>query len=209
MKNKVLIEKLQRLNPEADVVISTGDTFDDIEDFSLSWGGPNLGEGADGMDAEFVYINPVSTDNSEHVTIPDIIKVSAGVLYWEDGEVNGEDDISYDEQEKGVKPKMPCAELRGDEYRWNLDIDPKTGIVLNWPKGNTAKVHYKVCDECEINYYENGTLICDNDSDGYVPKFLSPDENGYGDYLIMSIDENGQISNWSVYDFNRWVKEDR
>lgn len=88
MKNRDLIEKLQRLNPEANVVISTGNTFDDIEDFSLSWGGPNLGEGADGMDAEFVYINPVSTDNSEPVTIPDIIKVSAGVRYWEDGEVN-------------------------------------------------------------------------------------------------------------------------
>lgn len=205
MKNKDLIEKLQQLNPEADVVISTGNTFDDIEDFSLSWGGPNLGEGADGMDAEFVYVKPVSTDNSEHVTIPDIIKVSAGVRYWENGRVNGENDISYDKQEEGIQPKMPCAELREDEYRWNLEIDPETGIILNWPKGNTADVYYKVCDDCEIEYYENGKLICNNEKDYYVPKFLSPDGEGYGDYMIMSIDGNGQIANWSKSYFQKWV----
>lgn len=136
-----------------------------------------------------------------------LIKVSAGVLYWEDGEVNGEDDISYDEQEEGTQPKMPCAELRGDEYRWNLKIDPETGVITNWPKGTTAKTHYKVCDECEIEYYEDGKLVCTNDNDGYVPKFLSPSGEGYGDYMIMSIDENGQIANWSKSYFQKWVNE--
>ena len=132
------------------------------------------------------------------------IKVSAGVRYWEDGVINGEDDITYEEREKGVQPKMPCAELRGNEYRWNLIIDPETGIILNWKRGVKAHVHYKVCDECEIEYFEDGTLICTNESDGYVPKFLSPDAEGYGDYMIMSVDENGQIANWSTSDFQYW-----
>ena len=37
------------------------------------------------------------------------IKVDAGVRYWEDTEVNGEDDIDFYES-KGVGiPKIPCA----------------------------------------------------------------------------------------------------
>lgn len=37
------------------------------------------------------------------------IKVDAGVRYWEDTEVNGEDDIDFYESKGVGTPKIPCA----------------------------------------------------------------------------------------------------
>jgi len=36
-------------------------------------------------------------------------------------------------------------------------------------------------------------LSIEND---YVPEIMCPKENGYGDYIIMIVDENGKIENW-------------
>lgn len=141
-----------------------------------------------------------------------ILKISAGVRYYEDAEVNGVDDISFEEQERGLKPRVPCVvedlnEKNPEEvWKWCPEIDAETGIILNWEKGTKANVHYKVCDECEIDYIVDGEKVCDNDGYYYCPSFLCPDEEGYGDYIIMTINENGQIENWSVADVNKWVK---
>lgn len=89
-----------------------------------------------------------------------LLKVRAGVRYFEDGEVNGGNDITYEAQEQGVKPLMPCVE--GEN--WFLDIDAETGVITNWPKGTTAHVHYKVCDCCGIEYFVDGNKVCDNES---------------------------------------------
>ena len=144
---------------------------------------------------------------------PPIVKVRAEVRYFEDGTVNGEKDISYDEQEKGTRPKIPCAERNVGEnlepcdmWAWCLEIDPERGVIMNWPEGNTASVHYKVCDGCHIEYIEKGKKICDNESYGYVPDFLCPNGEGYGDYMIMEIDGCGFISHWKKGLFERWVK---
>ena len=219
MKNKDLIEKLKKLNPEADVVLSTGDTYDDIENFNLSWGGPNYGDGADGMDAEFVYINSEKRDNCETATtkIHRLIKVNAGPRYFEDATANGEEDISEEDEENGAKPKMPCVQAveveRGiwskkkvTEYRWLLEIDGDTGIILNWEKGTEAVAHYKVCDDCMIDYFVDGKFVCNNDGYYYVPDFLCLDDNGYGDYMDITIDKNGQIKNWSIARLLKWVE---
>lgn len=59
-----------------------------------------------------------------------------------------------------------------------------------------SNIHYKVAD-ClgyEIQA-ENGEVVLSAE-DGYVPETLAPKERGYGDYIIMDIDENGQIANW-------------
>jgi hypothetical protein len=32
----------------------------------------------------------------------------------------------------------------------------------------------------------------------YVPKMLSPKEEGWGDYIIMDIDTDGQIQDWVI-----------
>ena len=121
--------------------------------------------------------------------------VEAGVRYWEDGEVNGVEDTEGN--------LIPCRQ--GDCWCPHIDID--SGIITNWTKGIKAKVHYKVCDAG--NYFlndENGGQILSIKHD-YVPSILCPKENGYGDYIIMDIDENGQIQNWNV-DISSFQPED-
>ena len=117
------------------------------------------------------------------------IEVKAHVRYWEDATINGVTD------EEGTL--TPCRE--GDLWCPVIDID--TGIILNWEKGKTADVHFKVCDGG--SYYlkdTDGNIVLSREQD-YVPNNLIPGE--YGDYIIMSIDENGKIADWepSLDDF--------
>ena len=34
------------------------------------------------------------------------------------------------------------------------------------------------------------------DYEGYAPEFMCPKDRGYGDYIIMDIDENDYIQDW-------------
>lgn len=108
-----------------------------------------------------------------------------GVRYWEDGEVNGVEDT-----EGALIP------LRKDD-EWIPTIDLHTGVILNWPVGTVADVHYKVCD-AGIYYLldEDKTIV--KTIDGYVPEMMCPEGDGYGDYVIMKIDAEGKIANWKV-----------
>lgn len=119
------------------------------------------------------------------------LKVEAGVRYWEDATVDGIED---------VEGKIPCR--NGELWAPLIDID--SGIILNWEKGKSADVHYKVCDSG--SYFlldEEGEIIAAIESD-YVPSLLCPSRNGYGDYIIMHIDADGKIDNWKadLSDFN-------
>lgn len=109
--------------------------------------------------------------------------IKAEVLYWEDATVNGVKDESGD--------LIPCRVK--DEWCPEIDID--SGLILNWAKGVSADVHYNVCDAG--SYYlndENGNVVLSIEDD-YVPNKLIPGE--YGDYIIMNINEDGFITNWS------------
>jgi hypothetical protein len=126
------------------------------------------------------------------------LKVASGVRYWEDAEINGQDDT---EDGKYV----PCKE--GDLWCPLIDLD--TGIITNWIKGVSARIHYKVCDAG--SYYlldESGETVLSIE-DNYVPDLLAPDGEGYGDYIILNIDVNGQIENWkpSIKDFVNFEDE--
>ena len=57
MKVRKLIKKLLDSNMDAEVLVSTRDTFDDVSDFTLSWGGPNSVDDATISDTKFVYID--------------------------------------------------------------------------------------------------------------------------------------------------------
>ena len=111
--------------------------------------------------------------------------------YWENSEINGvEDDAS--------SPKMPCVESVEHFYygqkklAWCPIIDLDNGRILNWSQGNVAKIHYKSCDENVVVIKDrNGEEV--KDYTGYVPNFLDPYRDGYGDYVIMGIDSNGYI----------------
>lgn len=107
------------------------------------------------------------------------------VRFWEDAEVDGVEDTEG--------KLIPCR--KGDN--WDVIIDLETGIIENWKKGIKAKVHYKVCD---AGVY---TLLNENreevsEINGYVPRIMSPGDNGYGDYVIMEIDSDGKIKDWKV-----------
>ena len=113
--------------------------------------------------------------------------VKAGVRYYEDATVNGVVDELGD--------LIPCK----DGELWCPKIDIDSGVITNWKQGVTADIHYKVCDAG--NYYLMDEQGVDRLSieDNYVPSCLCPNESGYGDYIIMKVDENGKIEGW---DFN-------
>lgn len=136
------------------------------------------------------------------------IVVKAVVRYPEDAELIEEklDDqnrpynnyINDDEE----NPKMPFIEVEYDKYGhkrfcWQPTIDLENGVIINWPKGVKVHVFYKVCDEFECTVYDKN----DNEVlhyEGYVPDFMAIEDEGYGDYIDMIVDENGYINDWWV-----------
>lgn len=121
-----------------------------------------------------------------------LLKVEAGVRYWEDGEVNSVKDEYGD--------LIPCR--RGDAWCPIIEID--TGTIRDWPSGVEAEVHYKVCDAGTYSLIDvDGEVL--KRLDGYVPSIMSPGGDGYGDYIIMSIDGSGRIEGWraDLDDFSR------
>jgi hypothetical protein len=118
--------------------------------------------------------------------------VNANVRYWEDATVNGFEDIDGN--------LIPCRE----NENWKPIIDIESGQILNWNKGTTASIHYKVCDAGLYSLQDiEGNIIITKE--GYVPKIMCPEEEGYGDYIIMNVDENGFISKWipNLSDFKK------
>lgn len=141
--------------------------------------------------------------NKKHVEVEAIfLKADATVRYWQDSEIDGVEDNDCEEEPN--EPQMPCAEYVGEQdkclraynWHWRPIIDINTGRIVNWSNGVTASIHYKVCDEfyCDI-LDEEENIVCSYD--GYVPHCMCPKENGYGDYIILDIDENGSIRDWN------------
>ena len=105
-------------------------------------------------------------------------------ISFEDAELDGEED---DENE----PQIQCVE--GD--RWNILIDIKTGQVINWKPGVEADVFYKVCDDGIYTAYDN-SMDEVHEIEDYVPKLMQLNENGYGDYIEITINKDGFIKKW-------------
>ncbi len=122
------------------------------------------------------------------------LNVNAGVRYWEDATVNGIEDTD------GLL--IPC---RINE-RWMPLIDLETGIITNWKKGVKAEIQYKICDD---GIY----ILLDKDSnvvkeiEGYVPNILDLHEDGFGDCIIINVDENGLIEDFKC-DLTYFTNED-
>lgn len=110
------------------------------------------------------------------------LKVNAHVRYWEDAYINGIPDQDG---------QMPFA----DGERWIPLIDLHTGKIIDWPNDVEADIHYKVCDDGIYTLLDNeGKEV--KKIEGYVPDILCPNENGYGDYIILKIDKEGSILNF-------------
>jgi len=119
------------------------------------------------------------------------LEVDAGVRYWEDATVNGEVDT------EGTL--IPFG--TGDS--WVPVIDLKTGNIQGWPAGTTADIHYKVCDAGEYWLLDANKKRVAKWSGHYVPDhFLSLVQNGYGDYIIMTVCDDGHIQDWPIPSFS-------
>ena len=133
------------------------------------------------------------------------------VRYVQDSDVNGESDVTYEEQCDGVTPRMPFFNVHENkrgcyDYNWCPVININSGQIINWPVGTTANISYKVCDGCQISFkrnlnedplfypYENGLV---DHYEGYVPRILDIMGDGYGDYIQMNVDEYGNIENFN------------
>lgn len=120
------------------------------------------------------------------------LKIRCGARCWEDAHVNGVEDA-----------EGTLIPLREGDY-WCPTINLETGAITDWPTGTTAFVHYKCCDDGE--YW----LIADDGTeykypDNYVPRILDLTREGFGDYVIMHIDENGKIDDWpDTHDVSDW-----
>lgn len=110
--------------------------------------------------------------------------VEAGVRRWDDGIMNGIEDKDGN---------IPC---RDGDY-WKPLININTGKIVNWTQGVRATIHYKVCDNGTYKLLDINMELIKKIRD-YVPKMLSPKAEGWGDYIIMDINPDGQINDWKV-----------
>ena len=61
--------------------------------------------------------------------------------------------------------------------------------------------HFKVCDDGLYQILDkDGDVIWDSiqTCHYYVPSFLSIEDEGYGDYLYIDIDGDGNIAHWNT-----------
>ena len=124
---------------------------------------------------------------TKRVEIPvKYLKATCGVRYWEDAEVNGK-------PEADDNPTIPCRQ--GDD--WCPLIDLETGKIEGWPEGVTAKTHYKVCDDGHYWLLDDARRQVGKWWGHYVPDaFLCHGDRGYGDYIILTVGEDGIIAGW-------------
>ncbi len=123
------------------------------------------------------------------------LHVFAKVRYWEDATIN---DVST---ESGEYVPFKVKDI------WKPIIDLEKGSFVGWPEGTKASIHFKVCDAGEYFLSEDGTNVTRKYDDDYVPdSFLCHKETGYGDYIIMDVDERGMIQNYkrSAVTLNEW-----
>lgn len=76
---------------------------------------------------------------------------------------------------------------------WNATINIGTGQIEAWPKGETLDLHMKVCDSGIYQLLDGEHVI--SEMQDYVPHGVIPGE--YGDYVVLDIDSDGVIQNWT------------
>lgn len=117
------------------------------------------------------------------------IEVSAEVRYWDDARINGKEDTDG--------TLIPLKE----GLLWHPVIRLADGIIMDWPNGTEADIHYKVCDQGEYWLQNDARQRVAKWCGDYVPNdFLCHGDKGYGDYIIFKVDGDGKILNWKTPD---------
>ena len=94
---------------------------------------------------------------------------------------------------KFVKFNIP---VRADAFKFHED-DIENGKFINWKQTtHEIEIFEKVVDGGTYSMYsDNNEEIASYN--GYVPSIFECNENGYGDYFNMTIQQDGTINNWS------------
>ncbi len=108
---------------------------------------------------------------------------------WSTSQINGVNDVDDN-------PQMPLISEHKGENAWHIVVNLDNGQICNWPQGTKASIHYKSVDANYIDILDDRLGIV-KEYEGYVPNFLCPKEDGWGDYVIMEIDENGFIQDFN------------
>ncbi len=116
--------------------------------------------------------------------------VQADVRYWDDTTVNGEPDEGGD----------LIGKRKGDTFEIIVDIE--RGVILDWNNSDTY-IHYKVCDGGVYFLLDDTFNKVLKWKGYYVPNsYLCHGGNGYGDYIILKVNEDGKIENYVVPEFS-------
>lgn len=112
------------------------------------------------------------------------LKISVAPRYWDDAEINGELDENGD-----LTPFR-----NGDLWEPVIDID--TGKFLDWDEGTEASFHFKVCDAGSYYLLDEDKNVISSIVNDYVPCGLCHGDEGYGDYIIMTVKKDGHIKGY-------------
>lgn len=118
---------------------------------------------------------------------PAYLEVRASVHYWEDAQVNGQEDTDG--------RTIPLRQLNC----WCPVIRLCDGKVVGWPEGVVAMIHYKVIDEGDYWLRDAQMQRVAKWASAYVPDaFLCPGGSGWGDYIVMTIGADGFVRDWQA-----------
>ena len=106
-----------------------------------------------------------------------------------------EDDIET------IKNNLNCegVDFTNDINKFSIVgiVDIENGKFINWKQTtHEIEIFEKVVDGGTYSMYsDNNEEIASYN--GYVPSIFECNENGYGDYFNMTIQQDGTINNWS------------
>lgn len=114
------------------------------------------------------------------------------------------EDFTYSDEDKRALDTFFETDIFsiGDEDMFDtvevmIDVDTKKVVDWNETVGEVS-IFAKVCDEGVYKFYDKDANIIQTIDNVYVPKFLQVNENGYGDYLNLTISKNGVIENFNI-----------
>lgn len=128
------------------------------------------------------------------------LKCHLYVRYFEDVEISTIPNIKENSN-------PPMFGFKHDEevkaYYLDWMINLNEGKIVDWNSDGTlkddtiVKTHYKVVDQ-GIYWLldEDKSELCK--TSGYTPKILGQDEDGFGDYVYLTILPDGKIKDWDV-----------
>lgn len=141
------------------------------------------------------------------------LKATMGVRYWQNCEYSTDGkkfidacEEDTDEESDRMKEMTPGVVKKdvgyGQSDYWEIIIDIDNGKVLNWPSNFWLNTYYKVCDDGEYVFLDKNMNEVINITDVYeqyyVPDFLSLEDEGYGDYVCINIDNEGNIEHSDI-----------